>query len=164
DTLGHHFTVLEVRDRRIRRLRGVPRPPEEPKPEERAAALDINERSFILVSAVRGRKPDKQCPIRLTSMDRTVAGGLEAPTRDGLSMHKLARAGGIRAATIYIYFKSRDDLIVTLYREEAARMAEFTLAGFDPAMPFADGLRVQWTNRARYFIENPKRMHFMEQI
>ena len=34
DVLGHHFTVLEVRDRRIRRLRGVPLPPEEPKPED----------------------------------------------------------------------------------------------------------------------------------
>jgi len=29
DILGHHFTVLSVRDRRIRRLRGTPLPPEE---------------------------------------------------------------------------------------------------------------------------------------
>ena len=33
DLLGHRFTVLEVRDRRIRRLRGVPLPPEEPPAE-----------------------------------------------------------------------------------------------------------------------------------
>jgi putative hemolysin len=35
DVMGHHFTVLDVRDRRIRRVRGVPLPPE-PKPEEEA--------------------------------------------------------------------------------------------------------------------------------
>jgi CBS domain containing-hemolysin-like protein len=34
DLLGHHFTVLSIRDRRIRRLRGEPLPPEEPKPED----------------------------------------------------------------------------------------------------------------------------------
>ena len=31
DILGHHFTVLSIRDRRIRRLRGTPLPPEEEK-------------------------------------------------------------------------------------------------------------------------------------
>ena len=34
DVLGHRFTVLSIRDRRIRRLRGEPLPPEEPPPEE----------------------------------------------------------------------------------------------------------------------------------
>jgi CBS domain containing-hemolysin-like protein len=33
DILGHHFTVLSIRDRRIRRLRAAPLPPEEPAAE-----------------------------------------------------------------------------------------------------------------------------------
>jgi AcrR family transcriptional regulator len=108
---------------------------------------------------VRVRDPDKERAIRDAALEMIVSEGF-----DGLSMQKLARAAGVSPATIYIYFKNRDDLIVSLYREESARMAEFTLAGFDPSMPFAEGLRVQWINRARYFIDNPKRMHFMEQI
>jgi AcrR family transcriptional regulator len=108
---------------------------------------------------MRIRDPVKEHAIRERALDMIVKHGF-----DGLSMQKLARAAGVSPATIYIYFKNRDDLIVNLYRDEAARMGELTLAGFDPGMPFAQGLRVQWINRARYCIENPKRMHFMEQI
>ncbi len=43
-------------------------------------------------------------------------------------------------------------------------MAEATLEGFDPDMSFAVGLRVQWKNRARYCIGNPREAHFLEQI
>ena len=108
---------------------------------------------------MRVRDPDKERSIRETALEMIVTHGF-----DGLSMQKLAKAAGVSPATIYIYFKNRDDLIVILYREELARMAAETMAGFDPDMPFAEGLRVQWINRARYFIDNPKRMHFMEQI
>jgi AcrR family transcriptional regulator len=83
---------------------------------------------------------------------------------DGLSLHKLARAAGVSPATIYIYFKDREDLIIKIYEEVSARMFEETLAGFDPKMDFAEGLGVQWINRARYFLKHPVEMHFMEQI
>jgi TetR/AcrR family transcriptional regulator, multidrug resistance operon repressor len=108
---------------------------------------------------MRARDPVKERAIREKAIDMIVKHGF-----DGLSMQKLARAAGVSPATIYIYFKDRDDLIVSLYREEASAMARFTLEGFDPQMSFADGLRVQWTNRARYCLQHPKRMHFMEQI
>src|ERR1700679_2171059 len=83
---------------------------------------------------------------------------------DGLSIHKLARAAGVSAATIYIYFKDREDLILKVYEEVSTRMFAATLEGFDPHMDFAAGLRAQWTNRARYFLQHPAEMHFMEQI
>lgn len=83
---------------------------------------------------------------------------------DGLSLHKLARAAGVSAATIYIYFQDREDLILKVHEEVSARMFEATLAGFDPHMDFEEGLRVQWINRARYFLRHPSEMHFMEQI
>jgi AcrR family transcriptional regulator len=83
---------------------------------------------------------------------------------DGLSMHKLAKAAGVSPATIYIYFKDRDDLIVQLYSEEMKKMTEATLEGFDPAMRFDAGLKIQWINRARYCLKHPAQAHFMEQI
>ena len=83
---------------------------------------------------------------------------------DGLSMHKLAKAATISPATIYIYFKSREDLILQISITEELKMFDATLEGFDPEMSFDEGLRHQWKNRARYFLKNPKRMHFMEQI
>lgn len=83
---------------------------------------------------------------------------------DGLSLHKLARAAGVSPATIYIYFKNREDLIIQIFKEVSTRMFEATLAGFDPHMDFAAGLRLQWVNRAHYFLQHPDEMHFMEQI
>ena len=47
-------------------------------------------------------------------------------------MQKLAKAAGVSPATIYIYFKNRDDLIVSLFREVQPKMAELTLDGLRP--------------------------------
>lgn len=81
---------------------------------------------------------------------------------DGLSMQKLAKAAGVSPATIYIYFKDRDDLLLQLYKSETEKYFEFVLRGFDPEMDFATGLSVQWKNRAAYMIEFPDKAHFME--
>lgn len=83
---------------------------------------------------------------------------------DGLSMHKLAKAAGVSPATIYIYFKDRDDLIIQLYAEEMGKLSAATLENFDPGMPFDAGLKVQWINRAHYCIKHPLQSHFLEQI
>lgn len=83
---------------------------------------------------------------------------------DGLSMQKLAKAAGVSPATIYIYFRDRDDLIIQIGSEEEMKVFEASLHGFDPEMSFEEGMRVQWKNRARYFLENPLQLSFMEQL
>jgi AcrR family transcriptional regulator len=108
---------------------------------------------------VRARDPRKERAIRDKALDLIVKDGLA-----GFSMQKLARAADVSPATIYIYFRGRDDLIMSLYRDESRKMADETLAGFDPAMSFAEGLRVQWINRARYCLQNPREAHFIEQM
>lgn len=108
---------------------------------------------------MRIRDPHKEKAIREQALKMIVREGFE-----GLSMHKLAKAAGVSASTIYIYFKDRDDLILKLYAEKMGRMSDASLAGFDPAMPFDEGLKVQWINRARHFLKHPLEMHFLEQI
>ena len=108
---------------------------------------------------MRTRDPHKEKTIRQKALVMIVAHGF-----DGLSLHKLARAAGVSPATIYIYFKDREDLILKIYEEVSGRMFEETLKGFDPQMDFEEGLRMQWVNRARYFLKHPEEMHFMEQI
>ena len=81
---------------------------------------------------------------------------------DGLSMQKLAKAAGVSPATIYIYFKDRDDLLIQLYKRESDTFFEYIFRDFDPEMDFATGLAVQWKSRARYVIENIDNTHFME--
>jgi len=81
---------------------------------------------------------------------------------DGLSMQKLARAAGVSPATIYIYFKSKEDLLLQLHKREKDRYFAYILEGFDPTMDFATGLAAQWKRRAQFAIENQDIAHFME--
>jgi AcrR family transcriptional regulator len=108
---------------------------------------------------MRTRDENKELAIREKALQMAVKDGF-----DGLSMQKLAQAAGVSPATIYIYFKDRGDLIVQLWLQEMTKMVDNTLQGFDPSMGFEEGLKIQWMNRARYCMENPTSMHFMEQI
>ncbi|MBI1221429.1 MAG: TetR family transcriptional regulator [Bacteroidetes bacterium] len=83
---------------------------------------------------------------------------------DGLTMNKLAKAAGVSPATIYIYFKDRDDMLLQVAIREEQKMFSETLEGFDPEMSFEDGLRHQWEKRAAYFMADPYRLRFMEQL
>ncbi|SKC87379.1 TetR/AcrR family transcriptional regulator [Ohtaekwangia koreensis] len=108
---------------------------------------------------MRTRDESKELAIRQKAIQMIVEKGF-----DGLSMQKLAKAAGVSPATIYIYFKDRDDLILQLWIAEMKKMVDAILKNFDPNASFEEGLRVQWMNRAKFLIENPMSMHFMEQI
>ena len=97
--------------------------------------------------------------VKAKAVEMLVADGFE-----GFSVNKLAKACGISVATLYIYYKDKDDLITEIALEEGKRMTQITLEGFDPEASFADGLRQQWKNRAKYMMENPKPMCFFEQL
>jgi TetR/AcrR family transcriptional regulator, multidrug resistance operon repressor len=124
-----------------------------------ALNLKMNEHSFIFRPVMRTRDEQKETAIRDTAVEMIVKQGF-----DGLSMQKLAREAGVSPATIYIYYKDRDDLIVQVWAGEMRRMMQATLKGFDPAMPFDRGLKLQWMNRAKFYIENPHTAHFIEQM
>ena len=83
---------------------------------------------------------------------------------DGFSMQKLAKAANVSPATLYIYYKDKDDLIVRLGMEEGRKMTDATFFNFDPSMPFEQGMRVQWKNRSIYWLQNPISARYVEQI
>jgi AcrR family transcriptional regulator len=105
------------------------------------------------------RDENKQQVIRQKALRMIVKEGF-----DGFSMQKLAKAAEVSPATIYIYFKNREDLILQLCEEEGKKMASATLKNFNPQMSFSEGLKIQWINRAKYCLKNPEQMHFLEQI
>ncbi|HEU4469917.1 MAG TPA: TetR/AcrR family transcriptional regulator [Flavisolibacter sp.] len=108
---------------------------------------------------MRPRDEAKEQAIRKKAMELIVEEGF-----DGLSMHKLARAAGISVATIYIYYKDREDLILELCKEETLRMTEATLKNFDPSMSFAEGMANQWRNRSKFWLDNPIEAQFLERM
>lgn len=108
---------------------------------------------------MRLRDENKERLIREEALKMIVSKGF-----DGLSMQKLAKAAGVSPATIYIYFKDREDLIEKIAIEEVDKMTQATLKNFSPEMPFEKGLSIQWQNRTKYWMQNPVAARFMEQV
>src|SRR6195952_2399768 len=108
---------------------------------------------------MRVRDENKEALIRRKALSMIVKHGF-----DGFSMQKLARSAGVSPGTLYIYFEDKEDLVLKVCVEVGQKMAKATMKGFDPAMSFREGLKVQWMNRARYCLKYPVEMHFMEQV
>ncbi|ATL47400.1 TetR family transcriptional regulator [Chitinophaga caeni] len=108
---------------------------------------------------MRVRDENKICKVRQYTVSLIVEEGL-----DGFSMNKLAKAAGISPATLYIYYKDKDDLITKVSTEIAQEMVRESLKDFDPDMHFAAGLQLQWQNRSRYFVKYPLEVEFIEKI
>jgi len=106
---------------------------------------------------MRTRDEQKEKLIRQKAIEIIVKEGL-----DGLGMNKVAKAAGVSPATLYIYFKDKEDFISTLCLEVSKKMVADSLVGFDANMNFETGLQVQWDNRLKYFMNNALEMEFME--
>ena len=98
---------------------------------------------------MRTRDENKEKLVKEKAIELLVKDGF-----DGFSMQKLAKISKVSPATLYIYYKDKDDLIRKIGIEEGKRMTEKTMEGFSPDMSFAEGLKVQWENRAKFWIEN----------
>jgi len=74
----------------------------------------------------------------------------------GFGMNRLAQSCGISVATLYIYYKDKDDLIKKIGAEIGELFMLNTLKGFSANMHFAAGLKIQWKNRAAFAIKFPR--------
>jgi len=108
---------------------------------------------------MRTRDVNKEHAIQEKAIEMIVKQGL-----DGFSMQKLAKAAGVSPATLYIYYKDRDDLITRLATTISHRLMETSLKGMHPKMSFADGLELQWKNRMEFYLKYPLDVEFIEQI
>lgn len=106
---------------------------------------------------MRTRNEFKEQLIRQKAIELIVKEGL-----DGFSMNKVARAAGVSPATLYIYFKDKEDFITRITLETANIMMTYSLKDFDAGMSFEKGLMIQWKNRLRYLLENRIDMEFIE--
>jgi len=106
---------------------------------------------------MRPRDENKELLIRQKAIEMVVENGL-----GGFSVNKLAKAAGVSPATIYIYYKDKDDLITKLCVDVAGKMMDYSFKDFSPEMDFAVGLKIQWQNRMKYFISYPTEMEFIE--
>lgn len=81
----------------------------------------------------------------------------------GLKMSILAKEAQMAAGTIYLYFKSKEDLINRLYITLKRHNAKALLKGYDPAAPFMESFELIWNNFLEANLENPEESAFVEQ-
>jgi AcrR family transcriptional regulator len=108
---------------------------------------------------MRTRNAVKEQLVKREAMKIIVRDGL-----DGFTVNKLAKQCKISVATLYIYYKDKDDLIMKIAREETERVRNLILTNFDPELSFRDGMKVQWENRSGMMLDDVLAGQFLETL
>jgi AcrR family transcriptional regulator len=83
---------------------------------------------------------------------------------DGISISKIAKKAKVSPATIYIYFKNKDDLFTKLYVDIRKKMSQSTLQGLNDEMSTEQKFKLIWHNSFTYNINHPEHIRFREQF
>jgi len=113
----------------------------------------------LYLHLMRTKNEQKERSVQEAALKMIVEQGFK-----GLSMQKLAKEANVSPATIYIYYKDRQDLLNKLYLQVLERTNKAALQDFKADMPFADGLTLLWLNRFRYYAKHPADFYFIQQF
>jgi len=80
------------------------------------------------------------------------------------SVSKIAGEAGVSPATIYVYYKSKEDLLVSTYIEIKLDLSKALLKEFNDQLPIRDILRNVWFNMFEYISNNLEYYKFVEQF
>lgn len=80
-----------------------------------------------------------------------------------LSMHKIAKEAGISAGTIYIYFKSKEELLAQLAVRVFSLFQQALVNAYDESLSFFQQYRQMWWNIWHFLHSNPMIISNMHQ-
>ena len=80
------------------------------------------------------------------------------------SVAKIAKEANVSPATIYIYYKNKEDLLVSTYVDIKQKLSEALLKNFDETRPFRDILKTVWLNGFDYLLKKRDVFQFAEQF
>lgn len=80
----------------------------------------------------------------------------------GTSMAKIAKEAGIAAATIYLYFENKEDMLNKLYIHLKEEMSKAYMQGKNELNPDKETFQNIWLNHYHYITENPQEFKFLE--
>lgn len=108
---------------------------------------------------MRLKDEEKREAIKQASFDLVAEQGVA-----GLKMATLAKRAGFSPSTLYVYFKDKEDLVITLFREVYKGMVDRVLEVHQPGRPFEEDLRHVWKRYLMAQIEHHKELFFLEQV
>ena len=80
------------------------------------------------------------------------------------SVSKIAKKANVSPATIYIYYRNKEDLLVSTYIEIKKKMSIALLNNFDNSKPFRDVLQNVWKNGFKFVGKNLSLYQYTEQF
>jgi TetR/AcrR family transcriptional regulator, multidrug resistance operon repressor len=80
----------------------------------------------------------------------------------GTSMALIIKESNVAAGTIYHYFKSKDDLIHTIYSELKEEMGTAFIQNMDSSLTYKENFFIIWHNLFYFFYDNPKKFEFLQ--
>jgi AcrR family transcriptional regulator len=106
-----------------------------------------------------GPGSDKQEAILNTALTLFVGRGFY-----GTPTSLISKEAGVATGTLFFYFRTKEELIDTLYLRVKAEAAEAMRQGLDEEETTKGKLRRIWYNAVEWGVENPEKMQFMEQF
>ena len=80
------------------------------------------------------------------------------------SVSKIAKEAGVSPATIYVYYKNKEDLLVSTYVQIKLDLSKALLRDFDDQLPIRDIFRNVWFKMFEYISNHMEYFKFMEQF
>ena len=80
------------------------------------------------------------------------------------SVSKIAKEANVSPSTIYVFFKNKEDLLVSTYREIKHNMSNALLDDFDDKLPIRDIIKGAWFNMFKYISNNMEYYSYLEQF
>lgn len=80
------------------------------------------------------------------------------------SVSKIAKEAGVSPATLYVYFKNKEDLLLSTYLEIKQGMGIAMFQGFDEKQPIHDIFYNIWHHAFRYVSANIDEFRYAEQF
>ena len=80
------------------------------------------------------------------------------------SVSKIAKEAGISPATIYIYYKNKEDLLVSTYVEIKKNIGRAIQEDFDDTQPVRNILKHVWFRMFEYISQHPDYFQYTEQF
>ena len=80
------------------------------------------------------------------------------------SVSKIAKEADVSPATLYVYFKNKEDLLVSTYQEIKLSMGIALIEGLDEEQPIHDIFHLIWRNTFEYVVANQEEFRYAEQF
>lgn len=82
----------------------------------------------------------------------------------GTSMAEVAKAAGVATGTAYVYYKSKDELVVAAFAETKRELGAAALAGANPAAPPREWFLAAWQAVYDHLSSNVDDARFLAQV